>query len=77
MNRQDLLDWIRDAIMVQPLSASHVDQVLTQARQQYGGDTVYIRCHRRAAVIDPLTRVRVEHVTRRTVQRQRKRASHA
>jgi hypothetical protein len=36
---------------------------------------VYIRCNRRA--IDPITRERVEHVTRRTVQRHSKRASYA
>lgn len=68
MNRQDILDWIKDAILAQPFSSNHIDQVFTLARQQYGGDTVYIRTLPRSTV-DPLTRMRVQHMTRRTIQR--------
>jgi hypothetical protein len=72
MNRQDLLDWIRDALLAKPLSSEHIDRVFSEARQQYGGDTVYIRTCRRSTAIDPITRVRFQHVARRTVQRNSK-----
>ncbi|MCO5763755.1 MAG: hypothetical protein NHG36_20015 [Chromatiaceae bacterium] len=72
MNRHDLLDWLRDAIMNVPLTAEHVERVLDLARQEYGGDTVYIRS-RPAVTIDPVTRLRVQRVTRRTLQRRQSR----
>lgn len=58
MNAPDILEYIRAALVSDPRTLAQVEPVLHQARQTYGGDTVYIRAR------DPN-----EPRTRRTVQR--------
>ena len=53
----DLLDWIRTELQSQPAALALIDPVLNQARQTFGGDTVYVRTPRK------------EPLSRRTVQR--------
>lgn len=43
----DLLDWIRAELQSQPDAMAMVEPVLNQARQTFGGDTVYIRQEKR------------------------------
>lgn len=55
----DLLDWIRTELAArQPAALAMVEPVLNQARETWGGDTVYVRAPERQRV-----------VTRRTQQR--------
>ena len=50
MNR-DLLDWIRTELAVcQPAALTVVEPVLNRARQMWGGDRVYVRALRPAAM---------------------------
>lgn len=56
---RDLLDWIRAELAAsQPAALPMVESVLNQARETWGGDTVYVRAPERQRV-----------VTRRTLQR--------
>ena len=57
----DLLDFVRQALLAQPLTPATVEHTLTEARRVYGGETVYIR-----------TSFRLK-VSRRTRQLQRRR----
>ena len=43
----DLLDWIRTELQSQPAALALIDPVLNQARQTFGGDTVYVRQEKR------------------------------
>lgn len=43
----DLLDWIRTELQSQPAALAMVEPVLNQARQTFGGDTVYVRQEKR------------------------------
>ncbi|HOW75599.1 MAG TPA: hypothetical protein PK959_06665 [Candidatus Competibacteraceae bacterium] len=57
MNHPDLLDAIRGAFSAaDPALLTQIEPVLTQMRQLYGGDTVYIRAPERIKI------------TRRTLQ---------
>mgnify|MGYP001005790145 CR=1 FL=1 len=58
MHAPDILEYIRAALADKPGALMDVEPVLRQARQTYGGDTVYIRAR------DPRTTP-----TRRTIQR--------
>lgn len=58
MNTPDILEYIRAALTSDPHTLAQVEPVLRQARQTYGGDTVYIRAR------DPRATP-----TRRTIQR--------
>ena len=57
MTTPDILEYIRAALADKPAALLDVEPVLRQARQTYGGETVYIRQR------DPA------RPTRRTVQR--------
>lgn len=65
MRNPDLLDAIRAALMPDPPALAHVEPVLEQMRQRYGGDTVYIRAPERLKI------------TRRAVQLRNRRARDA
>lgn len=59
MSTPDLITWIRDALRQDPSTLARVEPILHQARQTYGGETVYIRTTER------------QKVTRRTLQRRK------
>mgnify|MGYP003587549792 CR=1 FL=1 len=44
---RDLLDWIRTELARTPAVLPLVEPVLNQARQTFGGDTVYVRQEKR------------------------------
>lgn len=46
----DVLDFVRQALLGQPLTPALVEHTLTEARQVYGGETVYIRTPSRLKV---------------------------
>lgn len=65
----DLLDWIRTELAAsQPAALPMVESVLNQARQTWGGDTVYLRRYRPAGP-DTRTVAQRHNVTLRTAQR--------
>jgi hypothetical protein len=39
----DVLDFVRQALLAQPLTPATVDHAMEEARRVYGGETVYIR----------------------------------
>lgn len=57
MKSPDILEFIRNALTADATTMQRLEPVLAQARQTYGGDTVYVRIPR------------PEVVSRRTVQR--------
>ena len=66
----DILDYIRAKLTTRPLTPEAVESALSEARQTYGGDTVYVRQSRSR---DPLSgTVTRNKVSRRTVQRWQK-----
>ena len=58
MKSPDILEFIRNALTADATTMQRLEPVLAQARQTYGGDTVYVRAPERQRV-----------VTRRTLQR--------
>lgn len=44
---RDLLDWVRAELARTPAALALAEPVLDQARQTFGGDTVYIRQEKR------------------------------
>ncbi len=50
MSAPDVLTWIQTALTRQPLTPQAVEQTFVQARQTYGGETVYIRALERQKV---------------------------
>ena len=66
MNR-DLLDWIRTELAAsQPAALPMVESVLAQARQTFGGETVYVR-NRESTRPTRRTLQRHQAVTRRAL----------
>ncbi len=65
----DILDLIRAKLAEQPTVLAAVEPVLLNVRMEYGGDTVYIRSG--PPTFDPITRLQVQRVTQRTIQRRR------
>lgn len=57
MKSPDILEFIRNALTADATTMQRLEPVLAQARQTYGGDTVYVRTPR------------PETVSRRTLQR--------
>lgn len=70
----DLLDWIRTELQSQPAVLAAVEPVLHQARQTWGGDTVYVRRSRPTGP-DSRTIAQRCQVTVRTAQRWRQRTA--
>lgn len=63
MSAPDILEYIRNALTADSTTLQRLEPVLAQARQTFGGETVYVRAPER------------QTVTRRTLQR-RWRAGH-
>lgn len=53
----DILEYIRAALTSDPHTLAQVEPVLRQARQTYGGETIYVRTPERSKI------------SRRTIQR--------
>lgn len=71
--KRDVLDWIQAKLMTfQPPLRALVEPVLQEARQEFGGDTVYIRQGAQPVSYSVDGRIKVRKVTRRTLQMKRK-----